>query len=227
MAVTITPQDVLNQAYAKSLKNQPGFIANEATELLAQVNRALRALYSIAASINPTFFGKSADMSEAGQTWLEPDDAESVYYMEEKSGGAEVIVVPVNEQDVEPGKKAVYSVGRVFRASSTNPPSAVVTAYYSKKSEIAASLSTPLDQTWDEGHNELLVLELALFLAIKDGRAEELGGLAQQRNMELRRFVTRLEHHLANIRSRFGPAIAITSPATLTYSELLLGDTAT
>jgi hypothetical protein len=224
MAVTTTVQDVLNQAYAKSLKNQPGLIANEPVELLGQVNRIMRSIYSMAASINPTFFGKTAQMSEASGTWVEPDDSESVYYLTQDSDDAEVIVVPIDEQDAEPGELAVYSLGRVFQASSSNPPAATLNVWYSKKADVETALADQLDQSWDEAYNELLVLEVAIFLAIKDGRQEEVPGLIQQRNLELRRFQLRLEHHLANIRSRWGPARAISTHQTFTPTELLLGE---
>jgi len=217
-------QQILDFAYAKSLKNQPTKIANEAVELLEQVNRTMAVLYSFAAGINPTFFGKKATMTVATLTWPEPTDSEAIYYMEQ--GANEVVVVPVDEQDLEPGKLQVTSYGRTFYAASTAPPTANdIDAYYAKKADVEVSLSDNLDTTWDEGHNELVILEIALFLAIKDGRAEEVGGLIAQRDREFRRFVRRLENQLANVLSKYGPTRAITPiQHTVTPSELLLGE---
>ena len=220
----ITVQQILNRAYSKSLKNQPGFIADEATELLAQVNRAFRAFYGMAARVNPTFFGTTATMSEASATWVEPTDAESVYYLEQDSDKAEVIVVPIEEQDAEPGELAVYSLGRVYQASSSNPPSGVLNVYYSMAFPEASALGDTIDPSWPDSHNELAVLEIAIFLAIKDGRAEELGGLVGMRNAEVKRFLTRVENQHANLRTRFGPAQAINTSDVWSPRELLLGE---
>lgn len=222
MPVTTTVQNILDWAYAKSLKNQPGFIATESAELLEQFNRVMRALYSIAASHNPTFFGVKATLTEASLTWPIPEDAESVYWLEQ--GGAEVIVVPIWDKSADPSKLTVFSTGRVLEAAGVNDPAASdLDCWYSKRADVETSLSDTLDATWDESFNELVVLELALYLSVKDGREEEYAGLIAMRDRELARFVARLRHEYANLRSKFGPTLQIQTSETVNPSELLIG----
>lgn len=221
MAVTTTVQNILTWAYAKSLKNQPTRIATESAELLEQVNRSIQKIYSIAAQKNPTFFGQSSVVSESASQWAVPDDAESVYWIED-SGGAEVIVVPIWDKTADPSKLTVISTGRVLQKPGVNDPSGDLTLYYSRVPTDAASLASTLDSLWREDYNEFLVLEVALYLAVKDGRAEEVPGLITARDRELARFISGLERHYANIRTKFGPAFAISTHATVAPSDLLI-----
>src|SRR5690606_41849237 len=81
MAVTTTPQDIIEAAYAKSKFNIPGTIASE-SELLELVGRSLRGLYSFAARTNPYFFGKTKDVTFSAPGWAMPDDAEHIFSIE-------------------------------------------------------------------------------------------------------------------------------------------------
>ena len=48
------------------------------------------------------------------------------------------------------------------------------------------------------------MLELAIYLAQKDGRLEEVAALKQDRNQWARLFGSYLQHSTANVRRRFG-----------------------
>ena len=84
MAVTTTPTDLIEAAYAKSMKNNPGQIATETTELLQVVIRMLRKFYSIAARVNPLYFADTEAVAPTadGSGWERPEGAESIFRIE-------------------------------------------------------------------------------------------------------------------------------------------------
>jgi hypothetical protein len=225
MPVTTTVSALLTAAHAVSLKNQPDRIATQATELVAKYNRTIRRLYSIAAGINPTFFGVEEVVTEAAGTWVVPEAAESVYWLQDEDG-EEVIVVPKWDVNADPSKLTVYSVGRVLKAAGVNDPTGDIEFSYAKKPDEETALTDVIDLTWDESYNELIVQELALYLSMKDGREEEFQGVMAERNRELRRFTARLEHEYANLRSKFGPALMIQTSRTVSPHDMLIGEAA-
>ena len=223
MAVTTTPQEILEAAYATSLRNQPTIIADEPSELLAVVNRRLKAIYTISIRFDPTYFGASASVPLATGAYAEPEDAGSIFYMEQDSDGAEVVVVLIDEKDADPMKLCLYALGRSLWPAGTNDPTGNITMYYTKEAATAATLGTTLDATWDEAHNDLLIQEVALFLAIKDGRAEEYDGLLAERNMALNRFIVKLESHYQIVRTKYPLRREINAQSFATPADLLGG----
>jgi len=225
VAVTVTPRDLIQAAYATSSKNQPGVIADEATELLGVVNRSLKAFYHISIQFDPTYFGTSASVADVSSTWTEPEDVGSIFYLEQDSNQKEVVVVLIEEQNAEPDSPAVYSLGRVLIAAAGGGqvPVGNITMYYTKEAADAADLDSTLDALWDEAHNELMVQEIALYLSIKDGRTEEFSGLVSRRNAELARFVAKLEVHYQTIRTQFPLRREINSQSFVGPTDLLAG----
>lgn len=200
-----TVQQVLTAAYAKSTKNRPGAIGTEATELVAVVGRALQGLFALGARVNPAFFGASAAVAYAAPGWARPADAEAVLRIE-SSAGQEVVVVPLEDRQAELGKPAVYQLGQVYRGAGNalDPTSGTLTFYYARRAQVPAALADPLDPLWPEAYLELLVLEVASALALKDGRLDEVQALAAERNMWLARFVAFLEHESRVVSRSYG-----------------------
>jgi len=214
MAVTTTPQDILTAAYGKSLKNKPGTIATESTELLEVVIRALRGLYAAAARVNHLFFAEQAAVTLAAGAWARPETAESIFRIERNANttggsgavGSEVVVVPFDDRAAESGKGAVYRFGQKFYSAgnAADPTGGELAFFYSRRPTSPASLTATLDAQWTETFNELLILETALYLASKDDRAGEVSRLDKDRMAWLNLFVGFLEHETANERRRFG-----------------------
>lgn len=230
MAVTTTPRDILNGAYGKSTKNKPGTIATEATELLQVVIRAMRGLYAAAARVNPYFFAESLDVTLVSGAWPRPELAEAVARIERTgtttggtgAAGDRVVVVPFHDRKAEPGFGAVYTFGqRYFSAGNVNDPTGGdLKFFYAKRPTSPADLDTVLDALWREEFNELLMLEVAIYLAIKDERDGEVPGLTIDRNRWLSGFVAHLEHETLDVRHRFGHVHRIN---TATIMPLLAG----
>ncbi len=209
MAVTTTVQDILDAAYAKSTKNQPGTIANETVELLSVVARKLAGIFSFAARIDPTHFATQEDVAGAASAWLKPETAEVVFRIED-TAFAEVVVVPIDDRLAADPKPALYEFGQSFFASAgqANPPGATDTLkfWFAKRPDDPNpnTIAGVLDLGWDEAYNELLILEVAIYLALKDGRANEVEMLKQERNTWAALFASHLANRTANLQRRFG-----------------------
>ncbi len=212
MAVTTTVQEILNAAYSRSTQNNPGTIATESTELLKVVQRALDGCFAMAARINPTFFADTEQIAAPGAAtpWPRPELAEAVFRIE--NAGVEVVVVPYDDRTAEELLPAVYEWGQAFyEAGNTpdpDPASDALDFYFSTRPATLTGPTDVLDLLWTEQFNELLVLEVAIYLATKDGagasRGNELGVFAADRLRWANRFTAFLEHATPIQRRRYG-----------------------
>lgn len=228
MPVTTKPRDIIEAAYAKSLKNRPGAIASESGELLQLVIRSMRGLYAFAARINPLFFAESAVVAQAAGAWPRPQNAEAVFRIE-TGAGVEVVVVPFDDRRAEPGIGAVYEFGQKYMPASAGAPdpgNVPLTFYYAKRPTDPANLDATIDAMWTEQFNELLILEVAIYLALKDGRADEVGALKADRDRWANLFAAFLEHESMNERRRFGQVARFNVKSMMPVWSLLAGNTA-
>lgn len=226
MAVTTTVSDIIAAALAKSTKNRANIIATSATEMLEVVKRAMRGLYSVASEVNPTFFAKSAVVSFAAPGWARPSDAELVFRIEKD--GTEVAVVPYDDTAAETGKPAVYALGQVYRpaGNALDPVAGDLVFFYSKIPASPANVDATIDSMWVEQFNELLILEVAMYLALKDGRMDEVAELKPMRDQWALLFIKFLEHETANLRRRFGQARQFNTQAISALISTLAGGAA-
>lgn len=205
MAVSTTVTDIIVAALAKSTKNRVNAIATSATELTAAAYRAICGAFSLAAGIDPSFFGKSASVAAAGGAWPYPEDAESIFRIETVAG-AEVALVPQDDKGAERVRPAVFRVGRSFySAGNAGDPAGVnLTFWYSKRPALLTLVTDVLDSMWLEAYNELLVLDLAIYLAVKDGRDDEAQLLGAERAKWIELFSAHIMHATVNEVRRFG-----------------------
>jgi hypothetical protein len=200
-----TYNQILAAAYGRSSKNIPGKIATDAVELLTLIYRSLAGLYSFAADINPQFFGVTSQVVFAAGGWARPVGAESVWRIETLAG-LEVVTVPIDDRKAELGKPALYRLGQKFFSAGNplDPTAADLVFWYSKTPTVPALLTDVIDATWPETYNPLLIDETALWLGIKDGRAEELGEIKESRDNWLNLFSEFLIHETVNEVRRMG-----------------------
>lgn len=225
-----TPTEIFTAAYAKSRKNQAGITATPA-ELLALFTRVYPMFWTIGARVNAGYFGKRStvlfQLAEGG--WPRPTDAEAIYLIED-SDGEEVIIVPFDERDADPFDPAVYEWGQVFysagNALDPEEESGVtaLTFWYSKKPD-APVADTELEDLWPDNFDELLVLEIAIVLSLKDDRAAEVGDLRADRDAWLRRFVAHLEHATTGVTRSTGSAQRFLGATYTPLAALLAGGT--
>lgn len=220
----MTVQELLTAAYAKSKKNQPGRIATESTELVAVVNRVIRMYFQIAARVNPYFFAKSASVAFASTGWPRPSDAEAVLRITNPSA-VEVVVVPIEDPTAESGLPAVYRISQEYRTAgnASDPTSGNLTFLYSKRPTDLTATTDTIDTLWPTAYAELAALEVATYLAVKDGREGEVPYLAGERDRWLVMFLAFLEHETMNERRRYDQRFNVPSAGPL--MSMLAGGT--
>lgn len=222
MATTVT--DILTAAFAKSTKNVPSRITSETTDLCGVVTRSLRGVFAVGARVNPVFYGTQATVVFSAPGWARPVDAESVFRLELLTG-AEVALVPFDQRQAELALPSVYAMGQVYRSAGnpSDPTSGSLVVFYAKRATAVTGLTDTLDALWPEAYNELLVLDVALYLALKDGRADEVGTLKLERDRWLSLYVAFLEHANANERRMFGSVRYINTNSLVSLTDLLAG----
>lgn len=226
MAVVTTVQEVLDGAYNRSSKNRPGILMVDATEGLKLVIRSLRGLYAYAARVNPTYFAETLAVSFATGGWARPAVAESIFRLETATL-TEVVVVPWDDRVAEPSLPAVYAFGQKYypaSLSAPNPQSGNLTFWYAKRPTDPANLAALVDALWTEQFNELLMLEVAIYLALKDGRLDELMVLREERDSWAKLFTAFLEHETACERGRFNQVRRFTTHTLVPIRSLLAGN---
>ena len=231
----MTPDEIFTAAYAKSRKNQPGITATP-TELLSTFNRVWPVFWTIAARVNPTFYGRTilVPYNVVLGGWPRPDDAESIFLIEEDA--EDIAIVPFDERDADPMNPAVYEWGQVF-FSAGNPLDPQGTEsiaesvaegldfWYSRKAPLPAAADEELSVLFPSNFFELLVLELAMVLANKDERYEEVASLRPDRDAWLRLYVAHLEHATTGVRRSTGTAQRFTAQSYVPLNQLLTGGT--
>lgn len=224
-------QDVLDDAYGLSLKTQPDDVATAHPELTGAIFRSLQALYTIAASVNPTFFGSETNETAPGANngWPKPADAESIFYVEDPAGD-EVITVRIGEWEVEPERPKVYSLGgELHTVGGTPDPDPATDAlrifYATGPSPAPTAVSDALPGDFPESHAQILVYQVGMYIATKDigSQGEELQVIRRERDAALSRFIRRLELDLANVRSQFQQATYAESQSIVSHRALLDG----
>jgi len=203
-----TCQDILTQAIPRSAKNRGDALADPASELRLVVGRALRTFFTIGARLNPERFGARAEVENLNGVWARPEDADLLYHIEVVESTLEAIVVPYNERAVEVGKPRLIREGSVYRtAGGTGDPvgSDSLLMLYARFAIIPVSLAATLDALWPTAFDGLLVDEVALYLALKDNRIEEMGPVQASRDEWLRLYLAHLEHDTSGVARRFLP----------------------
>jgi len=221
----MTSSDIFIAAYAKSSQNQPQKIADEENELLAVANRIIRTYFQIGARVNPFFFGDSATVAFAAGGWARPSTAEAVFRIENPNGD-EVVVVPFDRRTAEDGEPAVYRWGQVYYGAGNagDPTSGNLTFFFSKRPADAVDVDEEFDSLWPDEYAELANLELAIYLALKDSRAEEVTFLAGERDRWLQMFLAFLQHETINERRDWGDG-RFNAPGRAPIASMLMGPT--
>lgn len=194
---TTTGDLVLEMAMAHLADMSVDNVATAGPEILNMINRALGGLFAVGAQINPAFFGETFDATyEAGEGWLIPEDAESVFRIENPEG-EEVVVVPLDQQDVDPARPSVYLLGPYYRRTSqANTPAEAddLTLFYARLPVPLGAMEEFTDPLWPEHLNELLALEVAIYMAVKWDLPEQIQNVTPNRDQWLQRYLTHLGH---------------------------------
>ena len=189
-----TAQAIIDVAYGRSKRADPNAGDTTIEELLVKLDEIMGTYCQAGARINPDYFGKRipVDFNEDTGGWARPREAEAILRIENTSG-TEIANVPYEDRDAEAGT-AVYAYGRTYHPKDQTGPSGQLVFYSAVRPAFTASAESEIDEIWPHGHETLLALELAMYIAAKDERADALALLAPQRDRQLLRFQNYMEH---------------------------------
>lgn len=194
----MTAQQIIEAAYARSTANDPGKLATDG-EMISVLDRLFQALYAVRAAAEPSGALARANLaalagSPASATL--PTDMIDLRRVQRNSDSAKVNVIPVEEIDrswhLAP---AIYRQGNsvVSRGGAGDPVAGdTLTIFHLDAPATITALVSVLDARFPVRHHELLVVELAIYLATKDAgarQAPEFQALVNTRNMYLETFM--------------------------------------
>lgn len=202
----MTAAEYIAQAVARSYRNRGEVLADDATELLLQLSLQFRGYFGLAAGLNPAVFGRQALLAwDAGNgRWNLPADCDTIYLLEQN--GAEVFLVPFRDRAAEPSEPCVYQLGRaLYKAGqSTDPNSAALTIWYAAVPADFTLVTDSPPAEWVPQYDQMVVDELALWLATKDGRADDIAALAPSVGRWMEEFTAWLGRQGVPLIQRFG-----------------------
>lgn len=225
-----TVQNVIDRAIDRSGLNFSGMASDPA--LIARISAGQKFLFKSAGIIDPEYFGKSGDTTTRtlnSQTWdlnVSPGDVGLVTKAEVKtitgavsgvSVGTRVNLVDLRFPDLGVSPRA-YVRGRNIVPHSTELGTndtnmvTVLTIYYSESpaTVTTATVNLRLPDEW----TQLLVLELAKYLAIRDQRLEEVQPLDAEYQELFQRFTQEVAAYRHGVQRPLAavPAIPLTAP---------------
>lgn len=213
-----TVTQIIDAAYATSKANRPGSIGTEGTEYVQFIQRCLGRYFADAVEHNRMYYAAkysiSWDVTLLG--WLIPDRVESVIRIE-MLDGTEVAEVPIDDKKAELSKPAVYLVGRTFHSAgfAKDPLGVALSFYCSRLPGLLLDTTSLIDPLWPEQFNSLLIFDLAIHLAHKDGRSEEIALLQDQYNREYESYINFLTHVTTTLVRRYEHRGKIATKATV------------
>lgn len=217
--MALIAQDILTSAYGYSAKTQPGRSINEAQEGRRIVQRSLQGLFAVAARVNPEYYGVDVDVDFdiAANGWLRPAVAEAVYRIERTDFGDEVIVVPRFDRQADVARPALYRRGKVYLSAGNplDPVNETLRFCCSKVPDALAAIADPVDALYPDHFAALLELEVAMYIALKDGRMDEVAALRPQRDEWAALYIAHLEHETSNEVRRTGTLRTFQTPQLL------------
>lgn len=224
MPVTTSAQTIIAAALATSAKNRPEYLATSASELLDLLTREQRAAFSVAARVAPTYFADIAPVGYVAPGWARPEDAQAVFRLT-NAGGIRVEVIPYDDLDLLPESPCVYRLGGVYRTrgNASDPTSAeTLTFWYARRPAAFTALGDLLDAQWPEAYNSLLIADMAMYFARKDGR--DPAPFQPDRDTALAGYINFLRNETVNeVRRDLSTDSALTFPTLEELQRLLPG----
>lgn len=204
----------VRRAMARSYRNRGTVLAPDVPELVDALNLIFQERYGQASGLNPAVFLKTAVLAWTGANWVIPADCDTMVKMT-KASGEEVFVVAIDNLTAEPTEAAVYRQGRAyFPAGNPNDPvNQPLIAYYDQIPAALVDDTSVPDAAWPQQFDTMIVLDLALWLAMKDGRTDDLQALTPEHGRWDGQYQEWLERESLGLIRQF--AKAATSPAVV------------
>ena len=199
-----TAQAIIDMAYARSKRADPNAEDTTLEELVVILDEIIGTYFQEGARINPDYMGKRevVEWDEAREGWVRPPGAEMILRIED-AAGKEVPTVTFDDKKAE-ASAGVYPYGGIYYRSldDSGLPAGRLVFFCARTASPIEDGESEIDRLWPHGHEHLPALELAMYLAVKDGREDDLMLLAKSRNRQAIRFGKFLEHEDTTVRRR-------------------------
>lgn len=174
----LTAADYIARAVARSYRNRGEVLAVDAPELLDALTLLFTQRYAQAAGYNPAVFLVQAVMAWDTDGWQIPANCDTVVLLQTPTAQA-VNVVAIDNLAAEPSEPAVYRIGRRYRpAGNANDPTAVaLSIWYTQQPVAFTATGDSPDAAWPQQFDTMIVVDLAVWLAIKDARGDDIAAL--------------------------------------------------
>lgn len=192
----VTVGDIINRAYERSTRNDPGKLATDANMMnaLSQIFIAYYTAWALAPRNRDAAMALSELTVIAALTAELPEGTLSLVRCE-TDDGAEVNIIPLEEKQASWHlAPAMYRSGMtlVSRAQTGDPAAGdFLTLWHIDAPEIAfTGLDDVVDERFPQSHHLVLVLELAVLLSVKDEGRDDYEKLVAQLNQQVALFNT-------------------------------------
>lgn len=218
----MTAAEYIAAAMGRSYLNRGEVLALTQQELLGQLTRQFRRYYADAATQEASVFAQTAVLvyTTGPARWPLPTDIDVLHHLEQSS--QPITVVPYEDRtEAEPSEACVYRLGNTLYpvGNSTDPTATSILALYTPIPAAFTTTGQSSPSAWNIAFDDMVVVELALFLAKKDGRMDDV----QTLQMELddpatgwkQLWTTWLGRASINVTRRFATPRPVPSPATV------------
>lgn len=207
-----TAKDLIEAAYSRSTANDPGKLATDG-ELLGLGNRIYQMIYALSAVVNPHSYQSKTTVTLVASVGALPAQVIDIRRVQ-TAAGVKVNVFPVEELDRTTWHlaPAIYRQGSsiVSRAGTGDPAATdVLTLWILDAPTALTTLATTIDARFPTRFEELIVIEMAMYLATKDtGRSPtEFQALKDYRAMQWESFIKLSGLSLTALQTPHGGAI--------------------
>jgi hypothetical protein len=205
--------EIIAAAWLRSRKNDAEITADSELELLPVLQRKLRKRIAQSVRVNRTFYSDVLAVPAFNSAWPRPVAAVSVFRIE-RASGKQVAVVDVDESDADPARPSVYELGGAFHPAGVPAgpdPAETLTFFFVRRAIVPTTLLDSIDPAFPDDHVDVLILDVAAHLALKDGRSEELAIIGAELQEAEAMYVQSLEHSTLNVQRRRNQAQQFTS----------------
>lgn len=207
-----TVQEIMDGGLAKCAAARPGTFAP--AELIAEVGMALRAVFQVMARENPYIIGERVQVTWNGTGWSRPSNALRVIKVLADAGtlatpalavGAEIGVVPYDDQRVAAGRACITELGQAFypTGQSMDPSGGTITVVCATAPTPPTLATDPIDPRFPEDFDDFLKYDIAAYLAQKDQRTDDQATMRANQNAMLQQIIEWTRQQTYSLIQRF------------------------
>lgn len=172
----MTFQDVFESTISWSLKEAPEGVTVSDAEAVMIINNGCDGLFLFGSRFNPEYFGQVTPVVGVAGVWDHPVNALLLFHRTDSNGDPVRVVSAMQSSAAHP-EPAVRLLGRSYVANGlANDPAGndTLNLWSVRAPAVGADLADTVDELIIDNFRDLLALETAMHLAIKDNRTEEV-----------------------------------------------------